>query len=673
MPTDKKNITTKFYLISLFITIFLIAIIVQVIIIQYQDGDKYKQLSTELTVKRDTIHSNKGNIYASDGNLLATSISRYTIYMDVVTAINNGLFDKNVLLLSKELSKMLGKSTQYYLDKLRKAKNDKNRYLLIAKNISRTQYIKIKEFPIFKQGPYKGGFIANHKKVRTNLLNKIAQRTIGYDDNRGKVGIEGAYSKYLKGKNGYRYKQKIAKSQWKTINSINQKDPIDGLDIITTIDLNIQDITHHTLLKNLEYYNAEHGCAVVMETKTGNIKAISNLGATTNGKYYEKRNYAVWEANEPGSTFKLAGIMAALDDKLIDTSTVVDTKKGLLYINNQKIEDTQKGGNGKISAAKAFELSSNIGIVKIMSKHYHNKPQKFYQKLEKYGFTKPIGFQIKGEGIPVVPNPKNKNSWNKTSLEWMAWGYGISVTPMQTLMFYNAVANNGIMVKPKFIKALKKQQKTIKNYKIKIKNPKIASDETLKKVRKILKNVIVRGTAKNIYSPHFSIAGKTGTVKKYIPKTKDSLGNYEGGYYSTNKYISSFVGYFPADNPKYSCIVVIHEPNKEKGYYGSAVAAPIFKEIAQKIYIANPDVSTTVSEKVNLKDIEKTYDKFYNDINKKYTKIPDVKGMPGMDALVLLESIGLKVKVKGIGKVTSQSLKKGEKLIKGKTIVLKLS
>jgi len=652
-------------------TFFLLLIVFRVFTIQHKEGDKYRKLSTELTIKQDTIYANKGNVYAADGNLLATSMSKFTIRMDVV-AVDNAVFEKNIAQLSKELSNMLGNSVSYYQTKLRTAKKRKNRYLLIARNIGYTDYLKMRQFPIFNRGVYKGGFIAEHKTVRAHPIGKIAERTIGYDDFRGEAGIEGAFADYMQGENGLRWKQKIAKNQWKPINDINEKEPVDGHDIITTIDVNIQDITHHALLDKLAYFEADHGCAVVMETATGEIKAISNLGRTSRGTYYEKRNYAVWESHEPGSTFKLASLMAALDDRKIDTSTVVDTEKGRIFIHGSKVEDSHRGGYGKISAARVFEVSSNVGIVKIIKKHYDHQPEKFIDKLEKYGFTKPIGFQIKGEGSPMVPTPKDKG-WNKISLEWMSWGYGVSVTPMQTLMFYNAVANNGVMVKPRFIKELRKENKTEKVFETEVLNSKIASEATLKKVRKIMENVVVKGTATNIYSSSFSMAGKTGTAKKYIPRTKDKNGKWQGGYYSTKRYVASFAGFFPADNPKYSCVVVIHDPKKEKGYYGATVAGPVFKEIAQKIYTTMPEDNQSVNDDVLFAAIENDYKNYNVKVNKEYAEMPNVLGMSGMDALSFLENLGLKVVCKGVGNVQAQSLKKGEKLKKGATVILKLS
>ena len=393
MATHKKSILTRFYIVAGFMTLFLLAIIFRVVNIQYAQGAKYKKLATELTIKQDTIKANKGNVYAADGNLLATSMSKYTIRMDVV-AVNSNVFENNFMALSEELFQMFGNSPEYYQNKLRKAKKRRNRYLLIARNVGYNDYLKMKKFPIFKLGVYRGGFIAEHKTVRAHPIGKIAERTIGYDYFRGEAGIEGAFADFMEGENGLRWKQKIAKNQWKPISDVNEKEPIDGHDVITTIDVNIQDITHHALLRQLEYFEADHGCAVVMETATGEIKAISNLGRTSKGKYFEKRNYALWESHEPGSTFKLASLMAALDDKVIDTSTVIDTEKGKIFIHNRKVEDSHKGGYGKISAARIFEVSSNVGIVKIIKEHYDHNPQKYYDKIKYIRLGDPTPYAI---------------------------------------------------------------------------------------------------------------------------------------------------------------------------------------------------------------------------------------------------------------------------------------
>lgn len=651
--------------------VFFMVIGFKVFDLQYLSGQKYRDLAAQTTVKNDTIFANRGNVYASGGNLLATSMSKFTIRMDVVS-VNSKVFERDLVDLCKELSGLLGGSVKYYKDKLRLAKRRKNRYLLIARNIGYNDYVKMKSFPIFKLGVYRGGFIAEQKTVRAHPIGKIAERTIGYDDHRGGAGIEGAFSEYMEGKNGWRLKQKMAKGQWKPINDVNEQEPVDGRDVITTIDVNVQDITHYALLKQMELFEAEHGCAVVMETKTGEIKAISNLGRTSNGGYYEKRNYAVWESHEPGSTFKLASLMAALEDKVIDTSTVVDTGKGRLFIRGKKVEDSEHGGHGKISMARVFEVSSNVGIVKEVRKHYAKNPEKFIEKIEKFGLNKQTGVRIKGEGKPFIPKPKTKH-WSPIALEWMAWGYGVSITPLQMLTFYNAVANNGEMVKPRFIKELRVGGAVERSFKKVVLEDKIASQVTIDKVKKVMENVVKKGTARNIYSANFSMAGKTGTAKKYVPAYTDKNGKRISGYYSNKRYVASFAGFFPASDPEYSCIVVVHDPKKEKGYYGAIVAAPVFKEIAQKIYTSTPVDNQSVSDTIAFASLDKDYNRYY-DISKRYrTIMPKLIGMNGMDAISLLENMGLEVEFSGIGKVVKQSVLKGKKVKKGAKIYLKLS
>ncbi|WP_038005489.1 penicillin-binding protein [Tenacibaculum sp. 47A_GOM-205m] len=652
-------------------TLFFVVIIFRVFNLQYVEGEKYRKLSLEKTTKNDTIFANRGNVYAADGNLLATSMSKFTIRMDVV-AVDSEVFEKNIRGLSEALSNLLGKPASYYQNRLREAKRRKNRYLFIARNVGYNDYVKMKSFPIFNRGVYRGGFIAEQQTVRVHPIGKIAERTIGYDDYRGGAGIEGAFADYMEGENGWRLKQKIAKGQWKPINDVNEKEPIDGSDVITTIDVNIQDITHHALLRQMEYFEADHGCAVVMEVETGEIRAISNLGKTSKGKYYEKRNYAVWESHEPGSTFKLASLMVALEDKVVDTSTVVDCEKGRIYINNHKVEDSRWGGFGKISMGRVFEVSSNVGIVKTIQKYYDKNPKKFTERIKSFGLDQLTGVKIKGEGKPYIPDPSEKR-WSPISLEWMAWGYGVSLTPLQTLAFYNAVANDGKLVKPYFVKELRVGGKVEESFGTEVVKEKIASQETLDKVRKVMENTIKYGTGKGIYSPNFSMAGKTGTAKKYIPRTKNAKGEYEGGYYSNEKYVASFAGFFPADEPKYSCIVVVHSPKKEKGYYGATVAAPIFKEIAQKIYTSTAINKQFVADKISDEVIDGEYQEYYQNLRKYKTIMPKVTGMSGMDAIALLENMGLKVKFSGVGKVTEQSVENGKKVQKGATVYLKLS
>ncbi|HEX8014703.1 MAG TPA: penicillin-binding transpeptidase domain-containing protein, partial [Flavobacterium sp.] len=441
-------------------------------------------------------------------------------------------------------------------------------------------------------------------------------------------------------------------------------DPIDGYDVISTIDVFIQDIAHHALLKQLEDYEADHGCVVVMETQTGHVKAISNLGRQEDGSYTETTNYAVAESHEPGSTFKLVDLMAILEDKVADTSTVYDSHGGVIKYYGRAVRDSHTGGYGKISLARGFELSSNTVMVQAVYDNYKNNPAKFVDHIRGFGLNKTLGLHFKGEGRAIIPHPDDKN-WSGVSLPWMAFGYGVSVTPMQTLTFYNSVANNGVMVKPQFVSEIKEWNKTIKKFDVEVLNPKVCSPETNKKLKAVLLNVVKKGTGSKLYSKDFSMAGKTGTAQM-------NYGGKEGK--SALYYASSFVGYFPADNPKYSCIVVVHKPNTSKNnYYGADVAGPVFKRIAQKIFTDAPSTNKIKRLDLKIPKQEYSYSKFDVESNKKLKLIPNLKGMPGMDAIALLENLGLKVKVNGVGKVKKQSLQAGESISKNATIVLELS
>jgi cell division protein FtsI (penicillin-binding protein 3) len=667
MAVEDKYITYRIYLVAFCIFLMAIAVVIKLTNIQWVQGDAYRKLAKERTVRNFVIPANKGNIYSSDGSLLATSIPNYTIRFDAV-APKAESFDKNVKALSDSLALLLGKSSSKFQSEMRKARANKNRYFLVARDLSYTEYIKIKNFPLFNLGAYKGGIITEQQTVREHPIGKIAERTIGYErltpnGTADGKGIEWAFRKYLNGKDGKILKQKIAQGQWKPIRDINEVDPQDGYDIISTLDVYIQDIAHHALLKQLQLYQADHGCVVVMETKTGQIKAISNLGKSKDSTYYETTNYAIAESHEPGSTYKLADLMSLLEDKKVDTSAVFDTQGGIITYSGKKVRDSHEGGYGKISLARGFEVSSNTVLVQAVYNNYKNDPAQFVNHLNAYGLNKPLGLPIKGEGIPFVPQPSDKN-WSNISLPWMAFGYGVSITPLQTLTFYNAVANNGVMVKPQFVSEIKEWNKTIKKFNTEVINPKVCSNETLLKLKAVLANVVKRGTGSKLYSKDFSMAGKTGTAQANYAKN--------GGV--EKHYISSFVGYFPAENPKYSCIVVVHEPNTSKNdYYGADVAGPVFKRIAQKIFTDAP--STNEIKNLNKKNAkqENNYSDYYTKAQKKQNLIPNLKGMSGMDAVALLGNLGMKVKVVGYGKVKSQSILPGQNIDKNTTIILELS
>ncbi|GAA4813152.1 penicillin-binding protein [Litoribaculum gwangyangense] len=651
--------------------IFGIAVVFKLFSIQFLQGDKYRALATERVVKDVIIPANRGNVYSVNGNLLATSIPKYDIRIDAITPTSN-TFEKYIKPLCDSLSKFSGKSSNQLEKELRQARANKNRYYLLARNIGYSDYIRIRNFPLLELGAYKGGLIVEQTTKREHPMGGIAERTIGYEriDDKGNItrpGIDGAFGlKYLRGIDGKRKKQQIGKGQWKPLSDANEVEPQDGYDVYTTIDVNIQDIAHHALLEQLEKYKADHGCVVVMETKTGEIRAISNLGRNQNGYYYERLNYAVGESHESGSTFKLMALAAAFEDKLVDSSDVVDTERGIISYYGKKVRDSKDGGYGKITISKAFEVSSNTGIVKAIDKAYRNQPEKFVDRLYQMNLNQDLNLPIIGEPKPIIPDPRIKNGrWSGIALQWMAYGYGVSFTPLQTLAFYNAIANDGVMVKPRFLKEVKEFDRVVEPFKEEIINEQICSKETILKLQQLLKNVVEKdhGTGHRLYSENFSMAGKTGTCQKDY-RDKEKL-----------NYISSFAGYFPAENPKYSCIVVIHEPDKSVGYYGADVSGPVFKKVAQKIFTDTPIVDEIETLHITEASVESEFEAFYKTAQTYKTIMPDVVGIPAMDAITLLENmhVDIKVKLNGNGIVKSQSIFKNTKLKDKQIVVLTAS
>jgi len=634
METNQKQFLYRLYLVTGVLVFLGLGIGYKIFHIQYVDGNDYRKIAKNNTLQNFTISPERGNIFSDDGSLLAASTISFDIYFDAVT-VSDANFSKYSKELSKELSKTFNKSEKTFLDRLIFAKNNNKRYHLINRGVSIENLNKIRQMPLFKMGGVRGGLIIEKKNSRDYPLNKIAERTIGYeriskDDNFSGVGLEHAFGSKLRGKNGLQLMQKISNGKWKPISSSNKIEPIPGNDIISTINVGFQDITHHSLLKQLEDFEADHGTAVVMETNTGEIKAISNLGRTSEGKYYEKLNYAVGEHFEPGSTFKLMSVIAAFEDDKVEPNTIIDTEKGVLSFYGNKVRDSKPGGYGKISVNDAFKFSSNTGIVKIISESYGNEPHKFSDRLFNMGLNNKLGLSILGESSPRIPHPNDKN-WNGLSLPWMAYGYGVLLSPLQILTFYNSVANNGEMVKPVFIR-----QSRLESNKV-VLNPSICSEDTLNKVKLMLENVVndEGGTANNIQSNIYRIAGKTGTGQ--VDYNTDNM-----------QYISSFVGYFPADKPKYSCIVVIHKPNKKKGYYGATVAAPVFKKIADKIYSLTPElVNYNETKKINSPQISNKGKTLSIDID----NLSLIIGKNYKNILPALENLGFNVSFIGTGMV----------------------
>jgi cell division protein FtsI (penicillin-binding protein 3) len=640
---EHKNILLRFYVVMLLLVVFAAGIVYKIIEIQNIDGEHYKSLAKQKVYKTSIIEPNRGNLYDANMNLLATSVPEYELRFDAVT-VKEEDFNDSIVALSEALAKYFNKPTNYYLNKLKRARNENNRYLFLAKGVNYVQLKKIKSFPIFNLGKYRGGLIVEQSIKREQPLGKIGRRTIGYNS----VGLDGAYDEYLKGKTGKQFKQKISKGQWRSLYNSESIEPEDGLDVVSTIDINIQDIAHHALLAQLEKFEADHGSVIVMETKTGDIKAVSNLGRTTDGNYFEKRNYAVYESHEPGSTFKLMSLAAALEDKVVDTSQTIDTKNGVVTYYNRKVMDSRRGGYGEISVGEGLVVSSNTVFAQIINDSYKTNPEKFVNRLYNMGLNEKIGLDIKGEGQPRIPHPDDKN-WYGTTLPWMSFGYGVSMTPLQILTFYNAIANDGVKVKPRFIKKILNKGETIKAFEDPEILNSVCSKETARILQDLLRKTVERGTAENIYNKNYSMAGKTGTCQTEY-------------WVESGRYIASFAGYFPAEDTKYSCIVTIHKPNKSLGYYGSTVAAPVFSEIAEKIY-----TKTTVKELIKFDSIRDLKTKISIDEKLASTeeaidKMPDVKGLSLMDAMTVLENMGLKVEFSGEGVVKKQSVSEGQQL-----------
>ena len=558
----QKNMLSRGYLVVFVLFILGTSVGYRLVSLQLTQGEKYRGLAEKRSIKNVEVLPVRGNIYAKDGSLLATSVSKYSIHFDAVT-VSESVFQEHLSALSDSLSILLGSSSNYYTKMLRNARSKGSRYQLIARRLSYPQYQRIRQFPMFRLGGVRGGFIVERQFIRDLPLGKMAERTIGYEQRNPngtyvKVGLEGAYGVPLRGQSGRQLRQRIANGQWKPLTNEYQQEPVDGLDVWTTIDTNLQDVAHHALLGALEEYEAEHGSVLVMETKTGAVRAIANLGRTKNNTYFERLNYAVGEAHEPGSTFKLFALMAALEDKVIDTTTMVDTEKGkLTFYGKYHVRDSKRGGYGVIPVSQVFERSSNTGIVKLIHENYKENPVQFTDRLLAMGLDKPLGLAISGEGTPKIPHPKDAD-WDGLDLPWMAFGYGVSLTPLQTLSYYNAIANNGELVSPRFVSSVRSLDgKLVKSFPKKVLNPAICSSETRSKLHKLMEGVVKNkwGTAHNIYDKKLSIAGKTGTCQ--VDYTTDNV-----------QYISSFVGYFPEEQPADSCSVVVDKPHKKNGYYG---------------------------------------------------------------------------------------------------------
>ncbi len=701
----RDNVLFRVYLVAALIVVVAVSIFVKAFIISTRDGARWRKEADKRYIQNREVPGERGNILAEDGALLATSIPYFEVRMDFgADGLDREGFVKKMDSLAWCLTTYLTpekSSTDEWRNYLWAHFQAKSRYELIKKDLTFEQLSVLKTFPVFREGR-SSGFISIRTNRREHPFKMLALRTLGYTKDDLKVGLEGKFDKELSGGKESVPMIRVGADVWVPLDDLTDIEPKNGDDLVTTLDVNIQDITQAALIKSCEVFQAEHGCAIVMEVKTGKIKAITNLSHTKDG-WWEDYNYGVGVRVEPGSTFKLASMLALLEDKAVRLSDTVDIEGGRHQYSDVVLEDHERARKNLMTVKEAFSASSNVGVSKLVYGYYNDKRQKFIKHLQDFNLTIPTGVELDGEAPPNIKNADDA-TWSGITLPWMSVGYEVEITPLQLLTFYNAVANNGAMMKPYFVSEVRRYNETLKYFKPTIVNKKIASDDALAQARELLESVVEMpgGTAYHLRTPQYRFAGKTGTAQ--LNYSKDKVGKHTGGY------LGSFVGYFPAENPIYSCIVVISKP--KSGHYGGAVAAPVFREIADKLISSNIALSEPLNIKgkpvpspailpndvgykgdllkmlqnVGLKhEIGGTKDDDWSALRAKNDtlnvmtrnvgskkQVPSVVGMGLKDALYLLENRGLRVSFSGYGKVVAQSLNPGSVAFAGNVISIKL-
>lgn len=700
--TIKNELLGRLYLVTALLAVVAFVILGQAARIQIQEGDKWRAKGNANYLKKVNVKAERGNILSEDGLLLASSMPFYEVRFDLKAA-PQPLFEKYVDTLGYHLAHMNTArqlNVEDYQKLLRVKREEGARYLLIAKNVGYNDLQKFKSLPIFDQGRYRGGFIAEKQSRRERPFGQLARRTIGIDRDTNPVGIEGYYDDVLSGKEGKQLMERIptgisGKNIYVPVNDLTLVAPEKGEDVVTTLDIDLQDVLHEALKNGLQYHQAEYGSAILMDVKTGAIKAISNLGETQYG-YIEDYNYAVGRATEPGSTFKLATMLSLLEDSHVDLHDMIDVELGQKEFYDRKMFDSSEHGYDTITVAKAFAISSNVGIAKLAVEHYSRDAgaKDLYENLKSMGLTDLSGIEIQGEAKPMIKDPNDPDVYySGTTIPWMAHGYELTMTPLQILSLYASVANGGKKMKPYIVKGFAKEGKMTRKFYPRVEINRIASKRTIAKAQRLLELVVEEGTAEGHRSSRYNYAGKTGTaVTNYAKRGVAS------------KYQASFAGYFPAENPKYACIVTINTP-KRGGIYGSSVALPIFRAIADKCFSMKPELMPYVKSiaqsgnhgqfvigaNEDLKwltaelgyNLEKTTTTDFGVLTGiqdsilirprsiARNTIPNVVGMGARDAVYLLENEGLKVRIRGIGKVKQQSIKPGTEAV-GQNIYLRL-
>lgn len=724
MMPNQKSIMLRFSFIILIMVLVGIAIICKAGVIMFAERQYWKDVADRFIKENVTVRPTRGNIISSDGQLMASSLPEYKIYMDFMANkrkgeteeeekqrlklqhIKDSVLYANLDSICKGLHEIFpDKSTAYFKQHIKAGRKKESRsYLLYPKRISYIQYKEAKRLPVFNLNKYKGGFHEQAFNQRKKPFGSLAMRTLGdmfADVEQGaKNGLELSYDSILKGRDGITHRQKVMN---KYLNIVDIP-PVDGCDIITTIDVGMQDIAEKALVDELKEINATVGVAILMEVKTGDIKAIVNMTKCNDGIYREIRNNAISDMMEPGSTFKTASIMVALEDGKITPGQTIDTGNGVYNMHGRPMKDHNwhRGGYGIITTTQTLMYSSNIGVSRLIDQNYHDQPEKFVQGLYKLGIATPLNLDIPGAGKPYIRMP-NKDNWSRTALAWMSIGYETQVPPINTLAFYNAIANNGVMVKPRFVKSIVKDGQVVEDIPTEVLNPAIASPKTIQDIQVILEKVVSEGLGKKAGSKQFHVSGKTGTAQ-----VSQGKGGYKTG---TMRYLVSFCGYFPSEAPKYSCIVAIQKPGLPAS--GGLMAGSVFSKIAERVFakhlaqnlkeakdstsILIPDVksgdvsaahyvlnriqvsSAGISEESSdgkpvWGNVACNPDKVLfskKEINNKL--VPSVIGMGAKDAVYLLENMGLKARISGVGKVRSQSIPAGNTLRKGQTIQLRLN
>lgn len=707
----KNEVLVRVYIVLFFMCLAAMLIFGRAVQISIFEGEKWRSQGNEEHRRYRTVEAERGNILTENGDLLATSLPFFDLAFDPLsTGMTQDDWKFNIDSLSYCLAAFV--NSDYtpggWKFRLEQARRDSNRYIPLKKNVTLAEKEFISSFPLFNKGQYKGGLIVRQHYERETPFGLLADRTIGYvrerEGDTTYIGLEGFFDEHLKGEAGQELMYRVGSKHWMPVDNLTKIEPKAGKDIVTTIDINIQDIAENALLNAMQKSEAKRGSAIIMEVETGAIRAIANIGRRKNGKYWEIYNDAIGTATEPGSTYKLAAMMALLEDDLVNLEDSIDLEGGVTQFYEEELVDAVAHGLDTTTVERAFEVSSNVGIAKLVHENYGltGKGDKFIKKLKQFHLNLKTGVEIDGEPKPYVKEAySEEDDWSGTTLPWMSIGYEVTITPLQLLTFYNAVANDGRMMKPQLVKEIQQYGETIKKFPaVQIKG-RIASKSTIAQAKKLLEGVVENGTAKKYKSDRYRFAGKTGTAQKNYKKLGDRV--------SVGGYQASFAGYFPAENPKYSCIVVISEP-QVGSYYGGSLALPVFREIADKTFATDVDLfkalngsAKPVLVKKQLPDYDvghrqdvqtvlsylevpfetrTSYD--WSVIRATETdslkllkrtipeeKVPNVVGMGIRDALYILENLGLNVEIEGYGRVKQQSIKPGTR-VHGQTIRIRL-